>query len=174
MAAPEYVPVPASQAVRSYTSPPRRSDSWTARRPADVVDEGQPHGDRLGSPGPDLGYALRLVHQLDDRLVLAEGEHRDDVVAGCVALGMKRAALFGRAPVIHDLTVAFTIWGYLGVAPAELVELRRELFAEIAHPHHYAERRAVVDRVPDDVLRQTPAAVESAARADWRRLVGAA
>lgn len=173
MAAPEYVPIPASGAVRSYTSPPRRNDPWTATRPADVVDEGQPHGDRLGTPGPDLGYALRLVHHLDDRLVLAEGEDRDDVVAGCVALAMKRAALYGRAPVIHDLVVAFTVWGYLGDAPAELVELRRPLFAEVAHPHHYAERRELVDRVPDDVLRQPPSAVEAAVRADWRALVGA-
>ncbi|HSL57186.1 MAG TPA: hypothetical protein VK866_05035 [Acidimicrobiales bacterium] len=173
MAAPEFVPVPAHAAVRSYLSPPRRPASWTADRPADVVDDGQPSGDRFGSPGPDLGYALRLVHQFDDRLVLAEGEHRADVVAGCVALAMKRSSIFGRAPVIHDLTVAFTIWGFLDEAPAELVELRRPLFAEVAHAHHYVERREIVDRVPDEVLRQSPAAVATAARADWRPLVGA-
>ena len=43
-------------------------------------------------------------------------------------LALKRASLFGRAPVVHDLEVAFTIWGFLGAAPPELVALRRPLF----------------------------------------------
>ncbi len=65
-------------------------------------------------------------------------------MAGCTAVALRRASLFGRAPVIHDLRIAFTIWGYLDAAPpAELVELRRPLFEGVANSlHHYEERRA--------------------------------
>jgi hypothetical protein len=86
---------------------------------------------------------------------------------------MKRAALFGRAPVIHDLTVAFTIWGFLTEqAPAELVALRKPLFEEVTLPTHYAEQRQIVDMVPEATLRMTPASkVAEAFRSDWRSLL---
>jgi hypothetical protein len=125
----------------------------------------------LGSQGPDLGYALTLARTITDRLVLAEGEHLDDVVSGCTAVAMKRASLFGRAPVIHDLTVAFTIWGYLGEAPDDLVEFRRPLFAEVASPHHWAERRRIVDMVRDEVLRRPHDRLHNGTATDWRRLL---
>ena len=55
MAAPEFVPVDESKPVQGYESPPRRPESWTADRPAEVVSEGQPRGDRFGAPGrPEL------------------------------------------------------------------------------------------------------------------------
>ena len=38
-------------------------------------------------------------------------------MAGCVPIAMKRAALYGRAPMIYDLELAFTLWGYLGARP---------------------------------------------------------
>ncbi len=81
---------------------------------------------------------------------------------------MKRAALFGRAPVVHDLTAAFTIWGFLGPAEAELLRLRRPLFEEVANPHHYMELRRVADLVPQAVLRLSPAEIAKVAESDWR------
>lgn len=142
-----------------------------ADRPGDLP-LGQPRGDRLGSPGPDLGYALKIARTFDDRLVLAEGEDHHDVVAGCVAIAMKRASLFGRAPVVHDLTVAFTIWGFLGEAPDDLVAARRPLFDGVGHvAHHYVALRSLVDSVPDSTLRLTPAQLEDGHRNDWRSLV---
>lgn len=109
-----------------------------------------------------------------DDLVLADGEDADDVVAGCVAVATKRAALFGRAPVRHDLTVAFGVWGFLDREPdPELVELRRGLFAEVAHHHHTAERRHIADLVPDAVLRRPHGAVLDAYAAGWRDLIAA-
>ena len=95
-----------------------------------------------------------------------------EVLAGAVAVALKRASLFGRAPVVHNLTVALTIWGFLGEAPAPLVELRRPLFEEVWHPHHYAELRRIVDLVPEASLRLTPAQVTDAHRADHRGLLG--
>ena len=140
-------------------------------RPAEVGDLGQPRGERLGNPGPDQGYALRLVRQFEGRLNLGEGEHEHDVIAGCVGVALKRASLFGRAPVIHDLTLAFTIWGFLDDDPdPALVDVRKELFASAGH--HYAERRAVVDMVPEATLRLTPTQAADAYAADWREPLG--
>lgn len=170
MAAPEHVPTKPNQDVRTYGSPPRRPDSWRADRPADFADDHrQPVGDLLGSPGPDQGYALRLARLLEPELHLTEGEHAKDALAGIVAIGLKRASVLGRAPVIHDLRIAATLFGYLDAAPdPDLVALRRELFEELSHFHHYMELRALVDMVHPAVLRQTPAQVTDAYRSGWR------
>ena len=171
MAAPEYVPVDRTRVLRTYESPPRRPDPWRADRPGELVDAGQPHGPSLGSPGPDQGYMLRLARQFEGKLVLHAGEHERDALAGGCAVALKRASLYGRAPVVHDLTVALTIWGYLSDAPAELVELRSHLFEEVAHPHQYDEVRRIVDMVPPAALQRTPQQVTEAHRADWRSLL---
>ena len=170
MAAPEHVPTKPNLDVRTYGSPPRRPDSWRADRPADFADDHrQPIGDLLGSPGPDQGYALRLARLLEPELHLADGEHAKDALAGIVAIGLKRASVLGRAPVIHDLRIGATLFGFLDASPApELVELRRELFEEVSHFHHYMELRRLVDMVPPTVLRQTPAQVSQGYAADWR------
>lgn len=170
MAAPEYVPQPAIQRVRSYTSPPRRPESWAPDRPGDLNGP-QPHGPGLGTQGPDQGYALVLAHRFEGRLYLTDGEHERDAIAGGVGVALKRASLFGRAPVMHDLTVAFTIWGFLREAPEDLVTLRKPLFAEVANPNHYPEQRHVVDMVPDDSVRLSPQEVAEAHLRDWRSLL---
>lgn len=170
MAAPEYVPQPAVQRVRSYVSPPRRPGSWLADRPGELPGR-QPLGPLLGSPGPDQGYAFVLAHRFDGRLYLTDGEHEADAIAGGVGVGLKRAALYGRAPVLHDLTVAFTIWGFLREAPDDLVAVRKPLFAEASHPHHYPGLRHLVDMVPDESLRQSPQQVAEAHLQDWRALL---
>lgn len=159
-----------AQQVRSYESPPRRSDSWTPARPADFAGEHrQPTGDLLGNPGPDQGYALKLARLLEPELQLAEGEHAKDALAGIVAVGVKRASVLGRAPVIHDLRVAATLFGFLDAgADPDLVRLRRELFEEVSHFHHYMELRRLVDLVPADVLRLTPDEVQRRYAAGWR------
>ena len=172
MAAPEHVPVDRTKPVRAYESPPRRPESWLAARPGELVDDGQPRGDRLGHQGPDQGYALHLARLLEGKLTLTAGEHEKDALAGAVAVGLKRASLFGRAPVILDIKVGLTAWGFLAEAPKELVDVRKRLFEEVSHPHHYAELRRIVDLVPEDTLRLTPADVEQLQRTDWRRLLG--
>jgi hypothetical protein len=170
VAAPEYVPQPAIQHVRSYSSPPRRAGSWRAERPGDLGGT-QPRGERLGSQGPDQGYVYLLARRFEGRLQLQAGEHAADAIAGCVGVALKRASIFGRAPVMPDLTVAFTVWGFLREAPSELVDQRRPLFAEIANPHHYPEQRRVVDMVPESTLRLTPQEAAEAHQRDWRGLL---
>lgn len=176
MAAPEFVPNRPTDRPRAYESAPRRMDPWAADRPGDLLDKGgQPDSDagRMGSPGPDQGYALKLVGLLRDDLHLAEGEHLADAETVAVAIGLKRASLFGRAPVIHDLRVAYTVWGLLdAAAPKELVTERVRRFEGVHHTaHHYPELRAVVDSVPADTLRLTPDEVAEAHRRDWRSLL---
>lgn len=170
VAAPEYVPQPAIQHVRSYSSPPRRPGSWRAVRPGDLTER-QPRGERLGAPGPDQGYVYLLARRFEGRLQLTEGEHAGDAIAGCVGVALKRASLFGRAPVMADLTVAFTLWGFLREAPDDLVQLRRKLFMEVASSHHYAEQRNIADMVPESTLRLTPEQVVEAHQKDWRSLL---
>ena len=172
MAAPDYVPRPPSEQPRVYQSPPRRPDPWMADRPAELSGAGQPSGGRLGSQGPDQGYVLRLARQFDDQLQLGVGEHHEDVIAGAAAVALKRASLYGRGPVVHDLRVALTIWGYLDEDPdTDLVALRRPLFEDVANPHHYGDRRAIADMVPAEVLGATPDAISERHRDDWRSLI---
>ena len=167
VAAPDYVPLPPKR-TRVYTSPPRREDSWRAQRPGDIPT-GLPEGDGFGRQGPDQGYALKLVKQFADQVHLHDGERWEDAAAGCVLVGLKRASLFGRAPVRHDLEIAFRLWGYLDAdAPAELITIRRHAFDRVDNPHHYLEGRRIIEAVPDDVLRQTPAQVADRHARDWR------
>ena len=72
---------------------------------------------------------------------------------------------FGRAPAIYDLTFAFTLWGFLGGAPDDLVTARGPLFRSASH--HYQAQRAIADSVRDETLRLTPEAVAERLD-DWR------
>jgi len=130
-------------------------------------------------PGPDQGYALSLATRFEARLALEPGEHRADVLAGAVAIALRRAALFGRAPVASDIELALGMFGHLArdggaPPPGELVAWRRERFAGAAHD--YWRRQALADAVPDVVLRASLKALTD--RFDnepgsWRELVGA-
>lgn len=131
--------------------------SWHADRPGDLV-AGQPHGDMLGSPGPDVGYARLLVERRRDHFVLSAHEARGDAEAVVAELAMKRAASFGRAPVLADVDVAMELLGYAGDVPLETPEWRLHLVHEAAH--EYAKRRRIVDSVPLEVLRLAPEKVK--------------
>jgi hypothetical protein len=170
VAAPEYVPQKAMKHVRSYESPPRQPQSWRPDRPGDS-DTGFERGDRFGAQGPDQGYVYVLARRFEGQLQLAADEREEDALVGCTGVALKRASLFGRAPVVHDMTVALTVWGFLGDAPPDLIAFRQPLFAEVASPYHYPEQRRVVDLVPDDVLRRTPDEIAEAHRSDWRSLL---
>lgn len=134
--------------------PPARS--WYADRPGEL-STGQPQGKLLGSPGPNVGYALTLAERVRDRLRLAPHEHVDDALAVVAEVAMRRAAHYGRAPVLHDVEVALEILGYTGDADPDFVEWRAHV-VQGAH-HAYFERRSLVDAIPIDVLRLAPSAV---------------
>jgi hypothetical protein len=115
---------------------------------------------------------LTLGESMRGSLSLGPHESEDDAIVGASAIGLKRASLFGRAPVMHDLTVAFTIFGFLDDgAPDELVELRRGAFEEVHNPHHYRKLRELADMVPAEVLHQPHAAIIEQARSDWKSVL---
>ncbi len=166
MAAPEYVPIAQSDRPREPLPAPGH-DGWTATRPGDLTGR-QPSGPYFGNQGPDQGYGLALAERLSHQLLLSVDEHGHDVVAGCLGVGLARASLFGRAPVIYDFQFAFGLWGYLDPPPADLVEFRKPLFAGASH--HYWDQRDIVDRVPEATLRLAPADVRGRLK-DWRSLL---
>lgn len=174
MAAPQFNPVPPTLHARSYASPEHVPPVWLPDRPGEI--EGyQPSGPRLGDPGPDQGYALRIANQMRPKLQLQARENVDDVIRGCLGVALRRASIFSRAPMVHDVTVAFTIWGFLDAnPPAELVALRSPMFEGLRlTTHHYAEARTVADLPPESTLRMSPADIAAAYPGDWRALLGA-
>jgi hypothetical protein len=173
MAAPKFAPVSCVDDPRVYGSPDVVPGSWKPNRPADLVGF-QPEGARLGNQGPDQGFALKIANGFRDRLQLQPGEHATDAVQGCLGIALRRASIFSRAPVVHDLTIAFTIWGLLDSdPPAELKTLRARLFEGVSNTlHHYDEARALADMVPEATLRMTPAQVAAAYPERWKELLG--
>jgi len=167
VAQPDYVPVIPSERVRRDDRLPAHG-GWRTDRPDDPHGPAHRQGARLGTTGPDLGYGLKLARRFIDRLVLTEAVSAEDAVAGCFAVGTKRSAIFGRAPVIYDFELAFTLWGFLGIAPADLVVARRPLFN--ACSHQYWDQRDIADACPESTLRLTPAQVRERLPS-WRSLL---
>ncbi len=159
---------------RHYTSPDVVPPPWSPDRPG-VVEGLQPAGPRLGAQGPDQGFALTLARRLVPKIHLQGRERIDDAIRGCLGIALRRASLYSRAPVIHDLTIAFTIWGFFDEQPPDdLVARRPQLFEGVGIVnHHYAEGRAIADLVPESTLRLTPEQVADAYPERWRELTGA-
>lgn len=172
MSAPTHVPGRLNQ-PKVYSSPPRRAGSWRADRPGEVIGTAQPSGPALGNQGPDQGYVLKLATTFADELVLSPGEHASDAMAGACAVALRRASIFGRAPMRDDLEIALTLFGYLAPAPDELVDLRRTYFDEVHHTtiHYFAERE-IADLVPESTLRMSPGGVSAACATDWKAPLG--
>ncbi len=126
------------------------SPQWRADRPGDLGPE-QPEGNLFGDPGPNVGYAYTLAQRAKDRLRLGPYEHDSDVVAVLAEIAGRRAASFGRAPVMTDVERAIALLGYDGSASPDFVEARTLMTQEAGHS--YPRRRALVDAVPDDLLR---------------------
>ena len=171
MAAPSHVPATA-EAPSIYRSPPRRPGSWTADRPGEVVGSDAPSGPGLGSQGPDQGYMLRLAERFSDPIALGFRERIEDVMAGCCAVALRRASLFGRAPVMPDLRLALELFGFLVETDPELVVWRRNMLAGASGHHGYHIKLRLADLVPEATLRSTPAAVAESRAENWRTPLG--
>lgn len=172
MSQPKFVPSVQNQKL-AYNSPPKRNRSWAATRPGETFDGSQTPSGLAGSQGPDQGFAIKLANHLKDQTTLFEGEHFKDVVAGCVAIALKRASEYRRAPNMHDMKIAFNLFGFLDDNPdTELVKLRSQLFEEVHHPHHYLERRELADGISSEFLHRPHKAVLNDC-ADWRSALSA-
>jgi hypothetical protein len=128
------VPISAGDLPRRTPKPgaPRR---WSPDRPGDMPGPAEvPWGGAFGTPGPDAGYALRLVRGRD--LPTVDGETRPDLEAAVVAVAIARASRLGRAPVTADVEAAEAA---LGVG-AEDASWRVAWTGGMAHSHHAAQR----------------------------------
>ncbi len=154
MTQPKFAPILPMDEVREASKLPPAAP-WSMHRPGDFRPEpGAPHRSGRGSAGPDQGYAMLLAERFGSRIETAEGEHAADVLQGGAAIAMRRASIYGRAPVAADLEVAFNLFGYLGGASQEMLEARKELFLGLSHD--YWRLRSLVDLVPETTLRLTP------------------
>jgi hypothetical protein len=113
----------------------------------------------VGTPGPDAGFALRLARRFAHDLRLTEGEDEHDVLVGVALIAARRAALYGRGPSIYDVQLALALWGFLVDAPQELTVARHRAFASVSH--NYVTQRALVDAIPEESLRLTPAQAQA-------------
>ena len=171
MAAPRHVPLSPTEDSTAYRSPDVVPSSWVNRRPGDL-ESFQPSGGSMGYQGPDQGYALRLCRGFSEQLHISEDEHLNDVERGCVQIALKRASIFGRAPVVHDLEMAYRVYGFLdAVADAALVAERSRLFEGLAESHHYADVRRLVATVSEGTLKMSPRDLEEQYLMDWRSLL---
>jgi len=171
MAVDPYVPTAAEDAPRESARIPPPS-GWRAVRPGDIVpgERSSPPGRLFGTPGPDSGYALTLAQRFHDRMEIVFPETAHDAMAVAAELAMRRAGLYGRAPVREDLELALTLFGWLGGTTPELVEWRR--LTVVGAAHDYAGRRKLVESVPEATLRLKPGEDVRAALGNWRQLLG--
>jgi hypothetical protein len=143
--------------------PPARR--WRAERPGDLAGE-SPQGVLFGTQAPNEGFAYTLAEYYADRLELTKHEDLYDVIPLLAEVAARRAALLGRAPVIHDVEVATRLFGYDGSADPAFARARELLVREAGHS--YYKRRTSVEMVPEALLRQPPGELNSAAY-EWRR-----
>jgi len=173
MAAPKFAPVGVNES-QYYSSPDVVPAAWNPDGPG-LFPGLQPDGPRRGAQGPDQGFALRIAARLVPLLHLQPAEKQNDAVRGCLGIALKRASMFSRAPVVHDVRLAFLIWGFfIEQPPADLLARRHELFEGVGLVnHHYAEGRLIADLVPESTLRLTPDQAAATMPASWRELTGA-
>lgn len=172
MTAPSYVPIDPADRPRDYTSRWRRPEPWMPDRPGETVGKPHPRGGLYGNQGPDIGYAYKLIVLAADRIIVQSGEEREDIEKGCVGVAMRRGSLIGRAPVMEDLDIAFTIWGFCDEQPdPTLLERRREMFEGAGGHHGYDIIKAIVAAVPDSTLAKSLDEVKDAHRANWSSLL---
>lgn len=154
MTQPKFAPILPNGEVRDLDRLPP-PPPWHPHRPADFRPS-PGRGDRpgYGVAGPDQGYAMLLAERLAARIELSPGEHLDDVLRGTAIIALRRAALFGRAPVTADLELALNLFGFLGSSNSAIVAARTEAFRGVAHD--YWRERALVDAVPEETLRLGP------------------
>jgi hypothetical protein len=134
------------------TSPARR---WSpSSKPGVITVPGQvPRGEGFGTPGPDTGWAKKIVRHM-------EGDIDPDLHHVLVALMSARAAMLGRAPIPEDLEVAKLMCGIGEGLPLELSARRKTWLAAV--PHEVSKGRTAVAGVDPILLGQKPAAVRQA------------
>ncbi len=140
---------PAHDLPRTVLSPaaPAR---WSPHRPGMIIapDQVSPGG-LFGRPGPDAGWAFRIIRQA---VLSAEEQQGESVLA---TLMSARASLLGRAPVPEDLEVARIVMGYEEGAPDRMAERRRRWLKGASHES--VPGAGAAQEVGPDLLAMSPA-----------------
>lgn len=105
----------------------------------------KPSGPGFGTPGPDTGWALRIIGQTD------LPEDTPALRKLLSALMGARAAYFGRAPIHEDLEVALALVG-LGHGRSEELDARRERWIAVTS-HEKSPGRTAVAESGDELYR---------------------
>ena len=134
---------------------PEAPNRWRPDRPGMITapDQVSPGG-LFGRPGPDTGWAFRIIRQAD----LPAAESRG--VEVLATLMGARASLFGRAPIPEDLEVARILMGYEDDAPDAVADRRRRWLKEARRESAPGARAA--REVGPDALSRTPADLRAA------------
>lgn len=111
-----------------------------------------PSGASFGRPGPDTGWAYRIIQVAD------LPDRTPDLEAVLVAIMAARASSFGRAPVPEDLEVARMLLGLGGGRPD--LDERRERWLE-ATAHEKVKGTTALAEIDRDVLRLRPEQIRS-------------
>ena len=136
------------------TAEPGPARRWRPTRPGVIVaPEQMPWGGAFGTPGPDTGWALKLVRAAD------LSDRTEGLEAVLAALMAARASLFGRAPVLEDLEVAKILAGVGGDVPAELTRRGRRWVE--ATSHEKSPGRTAISEIEADLLKLKPGDLRS-------------
>ncbi len=146
--------------------------SWKVDRPGyDISPKVESDDDDLiGNPGPNVGYAYRLLAQVWDRIELVKGEHKHDVEPLLAEIAMRRASHFGRAPIPADIGFAIRVLSYAGTPDKGEEKWRPQLVNDCGHDLH--RRRLIVNSIPIDVLQGGEEGVEHTISGWWEKLEG--
>jgi len=139
------------------TAAPGAPARWVNERPGAITTpDQQPWGGAFGRPGPDTGWALRLIGRAEwDRSHRAK--ETEAVLAAVVGA---RASHYGRAPVPQDVEVALTLLGMrsdgLSEETVDALGSRREHALDHA-AHEHSKGAGLLDDIPLAHLIATPA-----------------
>lgn len=159
MTQPDYVPLAPGTRLRDFDEL-ENPGSWTANRPSELAPlkgSAAKQGKFLGTPGPDSGFALKLTRIALDEIELSASEDHSDIMKVISAVAIKRAALFSRAPVIHDVRFALKLFGFGNAdnTPDDLVKFRKEIMA--GSGHNYFKVRKTLELISLETLNLTAA-----------------
>ena len=139
---------------------------WVPSRPGEITSPADvPTGASFGRPGPDAGWALRLLA----RSSYDRGSRPKELGALLTALIGARAAAVGRGPVPQDVEAALSVIGLRSQDVeddplAHLAQRRRVWLDAVAHEP--SPGMAALEAIPQVLLSDTPARIRARLNAE--------
>lgn len=134
---------------------PDASRRWTPGMRPGVINSpaDRPEGDGFGAPGPDAGWAIKLIRNADLDQRAAKSESL------LSAIMTARAAQFGRAPIPEDLEAAIILCGFdQGAHPSNE---ERGLRWQLATSHEKPKGKMALSEIDSALLMEKPASIRA-------------